>query len=129
MLKKWFLILLSAWLVNSVVWYQTPSTVDINASTSEGSRTCLIELSSLLGTAVHLLDEDNDCSKHSHRIKFRNHFLMSRVSAAVALVPTRLSFLFKNIPTTLIKIPNGKYNVTSCFLPGYYSFLFRLSPF
>ena len=128
MVKKWFLILLSVWLINSVVWYQTPSAVALNSLSSEASRTCLIEMSSLLGTAFHLIDDNEDGKTHSHKIKFRNHFLVSRISTAAVLVPTQLTFLFKNIPT-LIKIPKGKYNVTSCFLPGYYSFLFRLSPF
>lgn len=128
MLKKWFHILLSAWLINSVVWYQTPATIELNSCGSDISRECLIEISSLLGTAVHILSHDHDDTTHSHKIKYRSHYVANRLSTAAILVPAQLSFLFKNIPT-LIKIPVGKYNIRSCFLPAYYNFLFRLSPF
>lgn len=131
MLKRWTHIFLSAWLINSVIWFQVPaSLVDINSSYTGTSEECLLEMSSLLSTAVHFYDDiTDDDGNHSHKIKYRNHFLINRINSAAILAPAQqLSFFCNTIPTT-IKLYLGKYRTVSRFLPGYYNFLFRLSPF
>jgi len=131
MLKRWSIIFLSAWLINSVIWFQVPtSLVALNSSCTDTSEECLLEMSSLLSTAVHFYEDlTDDGAEHSHKIKYRNHFVINRVSNVAILVPTQQLFSFcNNIPTT-IKLYTGKYQTVSRFLPSYYSFLFRLSPF
>lgn len=131
MLKKWMHIFLSAWLINSVIWFQVPTNmVDLNSASTDTSEECLLEMSSLLSTAVHFYEDiTEDDGNHSHKIKYRNHFLINRISSPAILVPAQQLFSFcNNIPTT-IKLYVGKYRTVSHFLPSYYSFLFRLSPF
>ncbi len=131
MLKRWTHIILSAWLINSVIWFQVPvSLVGLNEACTDTSEECLLEMSSLLSTAVHFYEDlTQDEGSHSHKIKYHSHFLFSRISTAAILVPTQQLFSFyNNIPTT-IKLYRGKYHTVSRFLPGYYNFLFRLSPF
>ena len=131
MLKRWSLIFLSAWLINSVIWFQVPaSLVELNSSCTDTSEECLLEMSSLLSTAVHFYEDLNeDDGNHSHKIKYRNHFLINRISSPAILVPIQQLFSFCNTIPVTIKLYLGKYRTVSHFLPRYYNFLFRLSPF
>ena len=132
MIKRWGHIFLTIWLINSVVWFQVPTSLAFNENYSDESQECLVEMSSLLCTAAHLLDVDGgNAPDHGggHKIKYRNHFITNRVSIpATVFVAQTIPFSFSNIPTT-IKLYVGKYRTVSAFLPDYYSFLFRLSPF
>jgi hypothetical protein len=131
MLKRWTHIFLSAWLINSVIWFQVPtSMVDLNSASTGTSEECLLEMSSLLSTAVHFYDDiTEDDGNHSHKIKYRNHFLINRITSPAILVPAQQLFSFCNTIPTTIKLYVSKYRTVSHFLPSYYSFLFRLSPF
>ncbi|MFD0748950.1 hypothetical protein ACFQZS_02280 [Mucilaginibacter calamicampi] len=131
MLKRWSIIFLSAWLINSVIWFQVPASfVDINSSCTDTSEECLLEMSSLLSTAVHFYEDLNeDDGNHSHKIKYRNHFLINRISSPAILAPALQLFSICNTIPTTIKLYVGKYRTVSHFLPSYYNFLFRLSPF
>ena len=124
-------IFLSAWLINSVIWFQVPTNmVDLNSASTDTSEECLLEMSSLLSTAVHFYEDiTEDDGNHSHKIKYRNHFLINRISSPAILVPAQQLFSFCNNIATTIKLYVGKYRTVSHFLPSYYSFLFRLSPF
>ena len=131
MLKRWSIIFLSAWLINSVIWFQVPvNLVDLNSDYTDTSDECLLEMSSLLSTAVHFYEDfTQDDGNHSHKIKYRNHFLLNRISSPAILAPAlQLFSFFNNIPIA-IKLYLGKYRTVSHFLPSYYNFLFRLSPF
>jgi hypothetical protein len=131
MLKRWTYIFLSAWLINSVIWFQVPtSLVEVNSSYTDTSEECLLEMSSLLSTAVHFYEDiTDDDGSHSHKIKYRNHFLINRITSPAILVPALQLFSFSNTIPTTIKLYLGKYRTVSHFLPSYYNFLFRLSPF
>ncbi|MGY3212945.1 hypothetical protein ACVW2L_001998 [Mucilaginibacter sp. HD30] len=131
MLKRWTHIILFAWLINSVIWFQVPTNlVELNSSCTDTSEECLLEMSSFLSTAVHfyedLTEKEGD---HSHKIKYRNHFLFNRITSPAMLVPTQQLFSFCNTIPTTIKLYRSKYHTVSHFLPSYYNFLFRLSPF
>ncbi len=131
MLKRWTHIFLSAWLINSVIWFQVPTgLVELNSSCTDTSEQCLLEMSSLLSTAVHFYDDltENE-GNHSHKIKYHNHFLFNRITSPAILVPTQQLFSFCNTIPTTIKLYRSKYRTVSHFLPSYYNFLFRLSPF
>lgn len=131
MLKRWANILMCIWLINSVIWFQVPTSLALNENYSDESQENLVEMSSLFCSAAHFLFDDADEAPtgDSHKIKYRNHFLVNRVTVAATMLPTQVAtFTFENIPTT-IKLYLGKYNTVSHFLPRYYSFLFRLSPF
>ena len=131
MIKRWANIFICIWLINSIIWFQVPTSLAFNENFSDESQENLVEMSSLICSAAHYLldDEDEAPRNNSHKIKYRNHFLVNRVSAPAIMVPTHLaSFSFENIPTT-IKLYVSKYRTVSHFLPSYYSFLFRLSPF
>lgn len=130
-MKRWVNIFICIWLINSVVWFQVPTSLAFNNSYSEESQENLVEMSSLLCSVAHHLWDDADEAPYnsSHKIKYRNHFVVSRVSIPATMAPTQiLSFSFRIIPTTL-KLHYSKYKTVSHFLPDYYNFLFRLSPF
>jgi len=108
-----------------------PPSLALNANYTDESQENLVEMSSLFCSAGHFLldDEDEAPKDDSHKIKYRSHFLVNRVTVALTTVPAQVAtFTFENIPTT-IKLYLGKYKTVSHFLPRYYSFLFRLSPF
>ncbi len=131
MLKRWANIMMCIWLINSVIWFQVPTSLALNANYTDESQENLVEMSSLFCSAAHFLFDDADEAPQgdSHKIKYRNHFLVNRVTIAATMVPSQMvAFCFENVPTT-IKLYIGKYNTVSHFLPSYYSFLFRLSPF
>lgn len=131
MLKRWANIITCIWLINSVIWFQVPTSLAFNQNYSDESLENLVEMSSMICSAAHFLFDDADEAPQgdSHKIKYRNNFLVNRITVAATMIPTQTAFFsFENIPTT-IKLYIGKYNTVSHFLPGYYSFLFRLSPF
>jgi len=131
MLKQWTRIFICIWLINSIVWFQVPTSLAFNENYSDESQENLVEMSSLICSAAHyLFDNSNDAPKNdSHKIKYRNHFLVNRVTSPGVVTPLyTASFCFENTPT-IIKLYLGKYLTVSRFLPAYYNFLFRLSPF
>ena len=131
MIKRWANIFIYIWLINSVIWFQVPPSLAFNENFSDESQENLVEMSSLFCSAAHYLfdNQDEAPSEDSHKIKYRSHFLVNRITLPAILVPAEQLFSFcNNVPIT-IKLYVSKYRTVSHFLPSYYSFLFRLSPF
>lgn len=130
MLKRWLNTIICIWIINSIICFHAinpfiPGAVNCNVADGE----CVVSntvIDSIIQVAKDLAD--NNDHDHDHKIITKSRYLFSRNLISSLAVPTKSIFNFLLAPLQVSKAVKN-YEFVKAFLPKYYNFLFRLSPF
>lgn len=124
--KKWLNIILCCWLINSVTYFHGINAYDAGPCDNQQ---CIKINTWADHLAQQISDDDDDTQHHVHKIDSQRRYINSRVAGIesyVAEYPSAIScYAFNKTLLTVLT----RYTIGIAWLPSYYNFLFRLSPF
>jgi hypothetical protein len=128
--RKWINIFLSLWLINAVVCFHAPSPLqnscEPHEELSQPSPNTLVDW--VADMLAHPDADDDGDETHHHFVRLHSRYLGSRTLDFNLQVPTKAEYSYQPVPQ-IVKIQFSEYWLTKAYLPRYYNFLFRLSPF
>ena len=130
MLKRWLNTIICIWIINSIICFHainpfTPAAVNCNVADGE----CVVS-NTIIDSIIQVAKDfaDNNDHEHDHKIITKSRYLFSRNISSSLPAPSKSIFNFLLAPLQIAKAVKN-YQFVKAFLPQYYNFLFRLSPF
>ncbi|TWR25221.1 hypothetical protein FPZ43_17275 [Mucilaginibacter pallidiroseus] len=127
MAKKWLHIILSVWIINVIVCFHAVNPFENALLSEQATATASLRSATLLDLFSQETVDEADKSQKHNKIHQKSRYVTARVidNYVPAIYADKLEFSVFHKDVAAF---TGQY-VTKAFLPSYYNFLFRLSPF
>lgn len=127
-LKRWCYILISAWLINTLVCFHSANFFE-SIATFKSLNSNFFRENTLVDVLFNYVNADNtDNSKQHHKVIYRNRYVVNPILSISIQTPVLQTFNC-NALTKLISLACTGFWENKFFLPPLHGFLFRLSPF
>ena len=127
-LKRWLYLLISAWLINTLVCFHSANFFEsINTFTSQSSS--FFRENTLVDVVFNYVSSNTDNStRQHHKVIHRNRYVVNPTLSVNIQLPVIQTFTCSDLAKT-ISFTYNRFWENKFFLPPLHGFLFRLSPF